>query len=107
MVKRAGGLSDEGFRNDGPRPGSKRSVRDRLGGYFDDRNHPNNKRCVLLPSFLLTHLIRYGIRCWGDPIASIFCCFRLYLVLSACTDYNVKFLNRDIKNVGSIIGFVV
>ncbi|XP_057528848.1 uncharacterized protein LOC130807596 isoform X1 [Amaranthus tricolor] len=44
VVKRAGGLSDEGFRNDGPRPGSKRSVRDRLGGYFDDRNHPNNKR---------------------------------------------------------------
>ena len=47
-MKRAGGLSEEGFR-DGLTEGNKRSVKDRLGGNFDDRNHFYSKRCVLLP----------------------------------------------------------
>ncbi|XP_057542193.1 uncharacterized protein LOC130820720 isoform X2 [Amaranthus tricolor] len=43
VVKRAGGLSEEGFR-DGLTEGNKRSVKDRLGGNFDDRNHFYSKR---------------------------------------------------------------
>lgn len=44
VVKKAGGLSEEGFRNDRAMTGSKRSIRDRLGGNSDDRYHPYNKR---------------------------------------------------------------
>lgn len=45
VVRKAGGLSEEGFRNDSSMTGSKRSIRDRLGGSSDDRYHPyNNKR---------------------------------------------------------------
>lgn len=40
VVKR----SEEGYRNDSAMMGSKRSIRDRLGGNSDDRYHPYNKR---------------------------------------------------------------
>ncbi|KMT07653.1 hypothetical protein BVRB_6g147780 [Beta vulgaris subsp. vulgaris] len=45
VVKRAGGSSEAGILNGGPITGSKRSIRDRLGGgSSDDRDHQYNKR---------------------------------------------------------------
>ncbi|XP_056682643.1 uncharacterized protein [Spinacia oleracea] len=44
VVKKAGGLPEEGFHNDRVMTRSKRSIRDRLGGNSDDRHHPYSKR---------------------------------------------------------------
>ncbi|KAL9226294.1 hypothetical protein vseg_002124 [Gypsophila vaccaria] len=44
VVKRAGGIPGEGVWNGVPVAGSKRSIRDRLGGIAEDRSQPFDKR---------------------------------------------------------------
>jgi len=58
VVKRAGGVLEDGFSNGVSVAGSKRSLRDRLGGDLEDRNQHYDKRCAHLS-------LCFGAIFWG------------------------------------------